>query len=99
MTEQKNPSIDNTPTQPNPNQLNQITQQQPNPTHQTNTNQSINQSKVYATELSAQATRYGMAVQARSMAQRTRNEEACRDVLFRAVDLALEVSGATSMCF
>jgi len=32
-----------------------------------------------------------MAVQARGMAQRTRNSELCKDVLYRVVDLALEV--------
>ena len=46
---------------------------------------------MYALELNAQATRYGMSLQARACAQRKRNEDLCRAVVHRTVDLALNV--------
>jgi len=44
---------------------------------------------MYARELEAQATRYGMSLQARALAQRTRHLDLCREVVHRTVDLAL----------
>ena len=46
----------------------------------------------YAEELDAQVARYGMSLEARACAQRTRNEELCLETLYRVVDLALEVA-------